>query len=138
MSLSWWCWELLRYYPKRFLLSKHLLAAIFQCQDTTSIQQTKKLDFIYRTQNGFNPFLTEHFKLHRPVFLQEISPIFVFTGKYLSEALIHQLTHIRTKDCSLNYEFSKSWVHKLFWMLKKQTICVHNMFWPCNFHVLNS
>ena len=63
----------------------------------------------YRTQNGFNPFLTEHFKFFRPVFLQEISSIFLFTGKSLSEALIFafvQATHNKTTDFSLNYEFS--------------------------------
>ena len=42
----------------------------------------------YKSQNGFNPFLTEHFKFYRPVFLQDISCIFLFTGKSLSEALI--------------------------------------------------
>ena len=28
--------------------------------------------------------------------------------------------------------------HKLFWMSKQKTICVHKMFWACNFHVLNT
>ena len=47
-----------------------------------------KIRFYIHTQNGFNPFLTEHFKFYRPVFLQEISSFFLFTGKPLSEALI--------------------------------------------------
>ena len=58
---------------------------------------------------------------------------------------LDQLTHNRTKDCSLIYQFS-TWklqgqnmgrtccVHKLFWMSKQKqkTICVHNMFSPCS------
>ena len=28
-------------------------------------------------------------------------------------------------------------VHKLFWMSKQKTICVHNIFCACSFHVLN-
>ena len=63
---------------------------------------------------------------------------------------LDQLTHNMTKDCSLIYQFS-TWklqaqnigrtccVQKLFWMSKQKqkTICVHNMFWACSFHVLN-
>ena len=67
---------------------------------------------------------------------------------------LHQLTHNTTKDCSLNYKFSR-WkfqaqnigraccVHKLFWMSKqkqKNNLCTQHvlpMFWSWNFHVLN-
>ena len=58
---------------------------------------------------------------------------------------LHQLTHYMTTDCSLNYKFS-TWklqgqnmlcAHIVF-VLTFRTICVHNMFWACNFHVLNS
>ena len=78
----------------------------------------------YRTQNGFNPFLTEHFKFFRPVFLQEISSIFLFTGKSLSEALIlasinpkydkRLFTELRVQYVHENYKLSTCWVHKLF------------------------
>ena len=56
-----------------------------------------------------------------------------------------------TTDCSLNYEFN-TWklqaqnilrtccVHNFVFVfvLTMRTIYVHNMFWACNFHVLNS
>ena len=50
---------------------------------------------------------------------------------------LHQLTHNITKDCSLNSKVRTCWVHKLFWMSKQKPICVHNMFWAWNYHVLN-
>ena len=64
----------------------------------------------------------------------------VGAGKSLSEALIFlQLTHNMTKDCSLNYQFSKGKfqaqnmsrtfsVHKLLFVLTFRPIHVHNMF----------
>ena len=67
---------------------------------------------------------------------------------YQKHLFFHQLTHNMTKDCSLSYKFS-TWklqaqnmprtccVHKLFWMLKQKTICVHNMFLACCEHVLS-
>ena len=39
---------------------------------------------------------------------------------------------------SMNNLWSYCGVHKLFWMSKQKIICVHNMFWSWNFHVLNS
>ena len=59
---------------------------------------------------------------------------------------LHQLTHNMTTDCSLNYKFS-TWKFQDQNMLctkivlnvktKTKPICVHNMFWAWNFHVLN-
>ena len=60
---------------------------------------------------------------------------------------LHQLTYNMTEDCSLNYQWVhenyRQWtccVHKLGFLgvvLTFRTIYVHNMFWACNFHVLN-
>ena len=49
-----------------------------------------------------------------------------------------------TKDCSLNYQFCTWKVQVVYincfllFVLTFRTIYVHNMFWPCNFLVLNN
>ena len=80
--------------------------------------------------------------LHNDLFLR-ISIRKVQVNLFQKHLFLHQLTHNMTKDCSLNYKFS-TWklqaqnmlrtccVHKLFWISKQKTICVHNKFSTCS------
>ena len=76
-----------------------------------------------------------------------LASIWLSTGKSLSEALILASTNPQFDDrlfIELRVQYRKNpssepvCVHKLFWMSKQKTIFVHNMFWACNFHVLNT
>ena len=53
------------------------------------------------------------------------------TGKYFSEALILASTNPQS-IWHENYKLRTCSVHKLFWLSKQKTICVHNMYWTCN------
>ena len=74
--------------------------------------------------------------------MPELVPI--VTGKSLSEAFIltstlwQKIVHWLTSSVHENYKLRTCCVNKLFWMSKqKQTLYVHNMFWACNFLLLN-
>ena len=67
-------------------------------------------------------------------------------GKYFSAALnqlcnpqFDKIVHWITNSVLENRKHRTFCVHKFFWMSKNpKTICAHNMFLACNFHVLNS
>ena len=61
------------------------------------------------------------------------------TGKSLSEALIFVSTNPQDDNRWVQYMTIVVYIGcSDFWMSKQKTICVHNMFWAWNFHVLNS